>query len=279
MGKYISNMISIITPVYNGEKHIESCINVVVNQHCKDAEHIIIDGGSTDETVNIIKQYAENFPHIRWISEKDKGQSEAMNKGIGMAKGNILSFLNVDDYYEPDVLNHVIKLFAGQPEPTLMVGNCNVWNNDGSLGYVNKPAKLKITDLLLGCDINPHPVNPSAYFYHKSLHKEIGLYNVDEHYALDVDFILKAVKVAHIKYFDETWGNFCMLEGAKTVVDKENGSDILRMKNLLEQHKRKLSSQQRIRLSLLNFLQQVSNFFYIYLNKVKGKCKRAFKYN
>lgn len=272
-------MISIITPVYNGQEHIESCINQIVNQNCKDIEHIIIDGGSTDDTAKIIKQYADNLPHIRWISEKDNGQSDAMNKGIGMAKGEILGILNVDDYYEPDVLNRVIKLFADQPEPTLMVGNCNVWDNDGSLQYVNKPSKLKITDLLLGCDINPHPVNPSAYFYHKSLHQVIGLYDVNEHFALDVDFIFKAVKVAHLKYFDETWGNFCLLEGAKTVVDKEKGSDILRMKNLLKQHKKKLSRPQQIRLSFINCLYQGSNFIDIYIKKIKGKYKRVFKYN
>ena len=65
-------MISIITPVYNGEKFIESCMKVVINQNCLDVEHIIMDGGSKDGTVDIIKQYAEKYPHIRWVSEKDK---------------------------------------------------------------------------------------------------------------------------------------------------------------------------------------------------------------
>ena len=67
-------MISIITPVYNGEPFIESCIKVVIDQAYPDVEHIIVDGGSTDRTVEIIKQYAQEYPHIRWISEKDKGQ-------------------------------------------------------------------------------------------------------------------------------------------------------------------------------------------------------------
>jgi len=82
-------MISIITPVYNGERFIDSCIRVVIDQACLDFEHIIIDGGSTDRTVEIIKQYAEKYSHIRWISEKIS-QSDAMNKGI--ARGEILYF-------------------------------------------------------------------------------------------------------------------------------------------------------------------------------------------
>ena len=79
----------------------------MIEQNCGDVEHIIIDGGSQDGTVTIIKQYAEKYPHIRWISEADQGQSDAMNKGLDMAKGNIISFLNVDDYYEPLVLNKI----------------------------------------------------------------------------------------------------------------------------------------------------------------------------
>jgi glycosyltransferase involved in cell wall biosynthesis len=96
-------MISIITPVFNGEKFIASCIKNVIGQNCPYAEHIIIDGASTDSTASIVKTFADRYPHIRWVSEKDRGQSDAMNKGIALAQGTILGFLNVDDYYEPNV--------------------------------------------------------------------------------------------------------------------------------------------------------------------------------
>ena len=76
--------ISVITPVFNGERFIESCIRSVIDQNCPDVEHLIIDGCSTDRTLEIVKQYSETYPHIRWVSEKDKGQSDAMNKGIRM---------------------------------------------------------------------------------------------------------------------------------------------------------------------------------------------------
>jgi glycosyltransferase involved in cell wall biosynthesis len=94
--------LSVITPVYNSERFIESCVRSVVEQNCPDVEHLIIDGGSTDRTMEIVKSYADLHPHIRWLSEKDKGQSDAMNKGLRLARGSLIGFLNADDFYEPD---------------------------------------------------------------------------------------------------------------------------------------------------------------------------------
>ncbi|XWK85936.1 MAG: glycosyltransferase family 2 protein [Phormidium sp.] len=206
-------MISIITPVYNGDRFIESCIKVVIDQACPDIEHIIVDGGSSDRTLEIVQNYAEKYPHIRWISEKDRGQSDAMNKGIALAKHKIIGFLNVDDYYEPNVLNRVKQLFQNLPEPTLLVGNCNVWSDKGKLKYVNKPSKLKLVQLLVERNF---PVNPSAYFYHKSLHEKVGLYSLEENYVMDVIFIFEAVQAATVKYVDETWENYRYITGSKT---------------------------------------------------------------
>ena len=243
-------MISVITPVYNGERFIESCIKVVIDQNCPDIEHVIVDGGSTDNTVEIIKQYAQKYPHIRWISEKDKGQSDAMNKGIVMARGEILAILNVDDYYEPNVLNRVAEIFQTLPEPSLLVGNCNLWNDDGEIFEVNKPAKLKFTDLLLGWKINPFPANPSAYFYHTSLHQIIGNYAVDDHDAMDLHFLLKTVQVATVKYVDETWGNFRVIKGTKTYNSNINGQTIERIEQVLKSYRRKLPLFQKLKIGI-----------------------------
>src|ERR1035437_731800 len=100
MKNLINNpLISIITPVYNGERFIESCLQSVISQNCPQAEHLIIDGTSRDGTVKIIDRYARQYPHIRWISQKDRGQSSAMNKGVTMSQGKIIGILNCDDYY------------------------------------------------------------------------------------------------------------------------------------------------------------------------------------
>ena len=231
-------MISVITPVYNGEKFIESCIKIVIDQNCPDVEHVIMDGGSTDGTVDIIKQYAEKYPHIRWVSEKDKGQSDAMNKGIAMAHGDIIGMLNVDDFYEPNILGKISDTFKGLPEPSLVVGNCNILGEEGHLKYVNKPNNLKVTDLLTYR--SPFPLNPAAYFYHKSLHKKIGLYKVDEHYLLDFDFIIKAVQAAKVIYIDKLLGNHQQIAGTKTVESLKSGQHLNKIERLLEEHRNKL---------------------------------------
>lgn len=243
-------MISIITPVYNGERFIEFCLQNVIAQNCSDIEHIIVDGGSTDKTVEIIKQYAEKYPHISWISEKDKGQSDAMNKGINMAKGEVLSFLNVDDYYEPNVLNRVLEIFQNLPNPSFLVGNCNLWNDEEELIAINKPKKMHFYDLLLGWDVNPFPANPSAYFYHKSIHEKIGLYDVEDHDAMDLHFLLQTVQVATVKYIDETWGNFRVIEGTKTYNSNKNGETLKRIRIILENYRQKLPFDLQVKLAL-----------------------------
>ncbi|ACF14962.1 glycosyltransferase involved in cell wall biogenesis [Chloroherpeton thalassium ATCC 35110] len=91
--------LTVITPVFNGEAFIEGCLQNVIEQNCPFAEHLIVDGGSKDKTVKILEDYSKKHSHIRFISENDNGQSDAMNKGIKMAKGDIISFLNVDDIY------------------------------------------------------------------------------------------------------------------------------------------------------------------------------------
>lgn len=150
-----------------------------------------------------------------------------------------------DDYYEPNVLNRVLEIFKELPQPSLLVGNCNIWADDGHLLFVNKPKKLKFIDLLLGPDANPFPLNPSAYFYHIYLHQSIGSYNIDEHYTMDVDFLLRAVQVATVKYVDETWGNYRQIEGTKTVSDIENGQSSRRVECLMKTYRKNLPLFQR----------------------------------
>jgi glycosyltransferase involved in cell wall biosynthesis len=247
-------MISVITPVYNGQRFIESCIQVVIDQRCVSVEHIIVDGGSTDGTVDIILRYASDYPHIRWVSEKDRGQSDAMNKGIAMARGDIIGFLNVDDFYEPNVLNRVADIFRTLPQPAFVAGNCKVWDADEHLLLINRPNKLRLADLLLGPAINPFPVNPSAYFYNALVHRLIGLYDVDDHYTMDFDFLLRAVQVANVMYVDETWGNFRLLGGCKTLEDMRRGHTPRRQTNLVKTYRSCLPFWQRWQITIAYIL-------------------------
>jgi glycosyltransferase involved in cell wall biosynthesis len=212
--------LSIITPVYNSVQFIEFCIQNVIAQKCPDAEHIIVDGGSTDGTLEIIKKYAEQYSHIRWISEKDAGQSDAMNKGIRMANGEIISFLNADDAYFPYTLNRVMSILAVRPNYYFITGNCKVFDLDGNLMFINRPQRIKSYHLYSYQE--PFPINPAAYFYRKNIHDKMGYYSMENHYNMDYEFILKVCLSYDLIYFNEDWGYAIHHAGAKTMIDTVN---------------------------------------------------------
>lgn len=206
--------LSIITPVFNSVAFIETCILNVVQQKCTQLEHIIVDAASTDGTVDIIKQYAEKYPHIRWISEPDKGQSDAMNKGIQMAQADIISFLNVDDLYTNFVLNRVLDIFNQHPNFEFIAGNCRLYDFEGNLLYYNRPQRIKNYHLFSYTE--PFPINPAAYFYKKQIHERAGYYTVDNHLTMDYEFILQASLHCNMIYFNEDWGIAIYHEQSKT---------------------------------------------------------------
>jgi glycosyltransferase involved in cell wall biosynthesis len=238
--------ISIITPTRNSEQFIEKCILNFISQECSQAEHIIVDGLSTDSTVEIIKKYAGEHTHIRWISEKDNSLSEALNKGIALAKGSIMSILNCDDFYEPRVLNRVLEIFKNLPEPSFIAGNCSVWDTKGKR-YVNRPSILDITYHLCEPPAGKFPHNPSAYFYHTSLHDKIGLYDVNESTAMDLDFLFRAFQSANTFYFPEAWGNMLRHDNSITEREFKSGRNEITSKRI----RRKYYDQLPIRLKLV----------------------------
>src|SRR5688572_12311672 len=250
--------LSIITPVFNGKRFIEFCINNVIEQKCGEAEHLIIDGGSTDGTAELIRRHADQHPHIRWVSEKDHGQSDAMNKGVAMAAGDILGFLNVDDYYESGALSEALLMFRRLRKPALLVGNCNVWDDAGELLSVNKPAQISLLNLLQGKYDEAFPLNPSAYFYHKALHERIGPYEIQEHFGMDVHFIFKAVQNAHVTYVDRVWGNYRYLESTKTFGDVKSGMNEVRVRAITEHYRQQQPLYRRAYLRALEAAQSIA---------------------
>jgi glycosyltransferase involved in cell wall biosynthesis len=110
--------VSIITVTYNSAQYLEDCILSVINQTYNNIEYIIIDGKSTDNTVSIIKKYASQLHY--WISEKDNGQSDAINIGLRRATGSIFNWLNSDDYYEPGALHAMADGFSREPEKKII---------------------------------------------------------------------------------------------------------------------------------------------------------------
>ncbi len=244
-------VITIITPVFNGAKYIRNCIDNFLAQDCAQAEHLIMDGASKDGTVEILEEYASKHPNIRFISEKDSGQSNAMNKGIEAAKGKIISFLNVDDTYEPGVFSRVLDVFSSLPEPSFVSANLNIWNTDGSFKHLNKPEHCSAIQII--SNLYEWPYNPTAYFYHKNLHDKIGSYNEKEHFAMDYDFIIRAAMYIPFIHINETWGNFFLVETSKTVSELEKGPQQvhLRSEALRKKYYQQLSLKDQIKVNWL----------------------------
>ena len=120
-------------------------------------------------------------------------------------------------------------IFDGLPEPSFVLGNCKVFGDGDILIYHNRPRRFGLVRLYCGhgrddYDQAVFPVNPSAYFYHRSLHDKVGMFVLDQHQEMDTDFLLRAVRVAKIRYYDEHWGNQRLVEGTKTLRALQNGS-------------------------------------------------------
>ena len=120
-------LMTVITAVYNGEKTIGVAIKSVISQTWDNIEFIIIDGGSTDKTLQVIKEYDDQIEF--WRSEPDNGIADAFNKGLKQATGDYIAFLGSDDWYEPDGIFRIVKEI--KPEGMIYSGHANLWNNDG----------------------------------------------------------------------------------------------------------------------------------------------------
>ena len=193
-------LISIITVVYNGEKYIESTIKSLINQNYKNVEYIIIDGKSEDGTLKIINNYKDNINLL--ISEKDKGIYDAMNKGIKIAKGNIIGLLNCSDIYSSDkILNKVAYTFENN-NVDIMYGDLKyIDNNDKITNRFWKSSLYKENNFLKGWT-----PPPPTFFIKKSIYEKYGYFKIQYQVAADFELMLRFLEFYKIKnfYFPET---------------------------------------------------------------------------
>jgi len=174
----MNEKISIITGVRNGAEFIRQTIESVKNQNCPDVEHIVVDGASTDGTVEILKSY----PHLIWKSEPDSGQNEAIEKGIRMSTGTILCILPADDILLPGSLRKVMQVFETDPSIKWLAGRCRIIDRNGReirkwvTAYKNLLLKFHSFPLLLTeCYLSAMSV-----FFKKEIYEEFAPFNIDE---------------------------------------------------------------------------------------------------
>jgi glycosyltransferase involved in cell wall biosynthesis len=177
--------ISIITPSYNQGQYLEETILSVIRQGYPDLEHIIIDGGSKDQSLSIIEKYQTSLSY--WVSEPDSGQSQALNKGFQRATGSICMWLNSDDTLLPGTLEKVNAYFNLHPETDLLHGRSILFGKGRKEQTVGKTEPLPPERYLAYI---PFP-QPSSFFT-KKLFSEVGPLNEQLHYGMDYEFLAKA---------------------------------------------------------------------------------------
>ena len=202
--------VSIITPSYNQAQFIEETIRSVLLQGYPNLEYIIVDGGSTDGSVEIIRKYALWLAH--WVSEKDKGQAEAINKGFRRARGDIVAWLNSDDTYLPRAVSAVVVAFVSKPEVSLIFGDCNIMDDDGQVTVMIRATDVGLPELL-----RTDPIPQPATFFRRQVLDTTGLLDTSFHYAMDYEFWLRIAQQHQIRHISQVLANFRMSRGSKSV--------------------------------------------------------------
>ena len=183
--------ISVITPSFNQGNFIEKTINSVLSQNYPNLEFIIIDGGSTDNSIEIIKKYENHL--LYWVSEPDRGQSHAINKGLAKSSGEILTWLNSDDWYLPETLKKFATIFQNNPEVGMVVGAGRVGDLEGNeMHYIKPNTDMNLESLydwMNGGDF----LQPSSAFSRSALELS-GPIDESIHIALDVDLWIRMAK-------------------------------------------------------------------------------------
>ena len=210
-----SPLVTIITPSYNQAHFLEETVQSVISQDYGNLEYIIIDGGSTDRSVEIIQKYANRIDW--WVSEPDRGQTDAINKGFERANGEILAWLNSDDTYLPGAISEAVSYLQNHPDAGMVYGDANLIDEEGHIlgkfparqtdyprlrrGYVHIPQQTSFFRAKLWEQVCP--LDPSFYF------------------AMDYDLWVRLAKISRLDYYPRLWANFRLHGDAKSVSDDD----------------------------------------------------------
>ena len=208
--------ISIITPSYNQAPFIERTIKSVLDQNYPDLEYLVIDGRSTDGTVDILRRYEHR---LKWISEKDEGQADAINKGSNSSTGDIIAYLNSDDVYEQGALLRVAEYFAAHPKAMWLTGKCRIIDeHDRAIrGMITAYKNFLLRHYSYGMLLVTNPISQPATFWRRGLVQEFGLFDKNEHLVMDYEYWLRIGRRYHPAILDGYLARFRVHGRAKTV--------------------------------------------------------------
>lgn len=258
--------LSIIIPSYNSAEFIERAIESVISQDYPNFECIVMDGGSTDDTLNILRKYEDR---IFWKSEKDKGQSDAINRGLEIASGHIIAELDTDDVYEKGAFWKVASFFESNENIKWVYGRCKVI--DGKDKEIWKPVTWVKTFWQKNFSYNKllimNLIAQPAVFWRKELVVEIGPFDIKEHLVMDYEYWLRASKRYSPGFIDD-----CLASWRVHTNSKSSLNSARRAKQGLNVAKRYSNSKIPLILHYLTYLGILLIYFVSnYISRIKSR--------
>jgi glycosyltransferase involved in cell wall biosynthesis len=208
-------LISIVTPSFNQAKFIGEALESVRLQNIDSCEHLVIDGISKDGTVDLLRgETARGRQNLFWISEKDTGQSEALNKGFRRAKGEIIGWLNSDDRYRPNCFESVIQAFEDNPDVDIIYGDYLIVDESGKVLKVRREIEFNAFILLYHRVLY---IPTTATFFRRRIFDEDNWLDEKLQYAMDLDFFIRlSVRGYRFKHIPQILADFRMQPDSKT---------------------------------------------------------------
>jgi glycosyltransferase involved in cell wall biosynthesis len=267
LGKYPK--ISVITPSYNQANYIERTIKSVLDQGYKNLEYIIIDGGSIDETVEVIKKYERHITY--WVSEKDNGQYHAIKKGFDRATGDILCWLNSDDVFLPNALHNVAEAFRKFPNIDVLYGNIYYIDKSDNIIKDMRNTRLIPNGYLYKAGFG---LSQPEVFWTKSIYDKIGGIDDNGQFAMDYDLFFRFIRAgAKFKFIKKHLSALRFYKDTKTSLISHIG-----IKENIEIRKKLLFGNSKpVRLGLKIYVWILKIFFYILQGDVRWLIKHLKK--
>lgn len=208
-------LVSIISPSFNQAVFLEQTLLSVLNQDYPNLEYWVIDGGSTDNSLEIIKQYAPRL--AGWVSEKDKGQADGVNKGLAKATGEIIGWLNSDDRYHPGAIADAVEAFRLHPEASFVFSDVESIDEHGNAFNLMRYGDWKLSDLMTF-----HIIGQSGVFMRREVLEQAGYLDLSYNYLLDVQLWLRMAAIAEPHYVPgKVWAAARIHSDAKNVAHAE----------------------------------------------------------